>query len=55
MDDTFVTWPHGPEKLMGFLEKLKSIHHNIQLTMEMEIHTHHPSLDIDVYRKLVVI
>jgi hypothetical protein len=46
VDDTFVIWPHGPDKLKDFLN-----HHCIQFTMETEIDGHLPFLDIDIYRR----
>jgi len=33
VDDTFVIWPHGKEKLTEFLNHLKGIHTNIQFSM----------------------
>jgi hypothetical protein len=36
VDDTFVIWPHRPEKLEGFLGHLNGLHRNIQFTMETE-------------------
>jgi len=51
VDDTFVIWPHGQEKLTDFLIHLNGIHNNIQITMEIEEAGHLPFLDIDVYRK----
>jgi hypothetical protein len=33
VDDNFVIWPHGPEKLEGFLDHLNGLHRNIQFTM----------------------
>jgi hypothetical protein len=51
MDDTFVTWPHGKEKLMNFLKYLNGIQNTIQFTMEIE-RGHLPFLDIDIYRKI---
>ncbi|XP_023702295.1 uncharacterized protein LOC111861724, partial [Cryptotermes secundus] len=50
VDDTFVIWPHGPDKLKDFLNHLNSIHHCIQFTMETENEGHLPFLDIDIYR-----
>jgi len=50
VDDTFVIWPCGQEKLMDFLNHLNGIHNNIQLTMQIE-EGHLPFLDIDIYRK----
>ena len=52
MDDTFVIWPHGQEKLMDFLNQLNGIHNKIQFTMEIEEAGHLPFLDIDIYRKM---
>jgi len=48
VDDTFVIWPHGKEKLMDFLKHLNGIN-NIQFTMEIE-RGHLPFLDIDIYK-----
>jgi hypothetical protein len=50
VDDTFVIWPHGQEKLTELLEHLIGLHRNIQFTMEKE-EGHLPFLDIDIYRK----
>jgi hypothetical protein len=47
VDDTFVIWPHGPDKLKGFLDHLNSIH----ITMETKSEGHLPFLDIDIYRR----
>ena len=35
VDDTFVIWPHGKEKLTEFLNNPSGIHNNIQFTMEI--------------------
>jgi hypothetical protein len=51
VDDTFVIWPHGPEKLEGFVEHLNGLHKNIQFTVETEKDGHLPFLDIDIYRR----
>jgi hypothetical protein len=51
VDDTFVIWPHGQEKLEDFLNHLNGLHNNIQFTMEKEQGGHFPFLDIDIYRK----
>jgi retron-type reverse transcriptase len=51
VDDTFVIWPHGKEKLKDFLNHLNGFDNNIQFTMESEGDGHLPFLDIDVYRK----
>jgi hypothetical protein len=34
VDDTFVIWPHGPERLQIFLSHLSSLRPSIQLTVE---------------------
>ena len=36
VDDTYVIWPHGKEKLKKFLEHLNSLSNSIKFTMEME-------------------
>jgi hypothetical protein len=36
VDDTFVLWPHGPERLQNFLRHLSSLEPSIQFTMETE-------------------
>jgi hypothetical protein len=52
MDDMFVMWPHGPGKLIDFLDHLNSVHENIQYTiMEMEGDGHLPFLYIDIYHE----
>jgi hypothetical protein len=51
LDDTFVIWQHGPDKLKEFLHHLNSIHQSIQFTMETESEGHLPFLDLDIYRR----
>jgi hypothetical protein len=51
VDDTFVIWLHGPDKLKDFLHHLKGIHQSIQFTMETESEGHLPLLDLDIYRR----
>jgi hypothetical protein len=51
VDATFVVWPHGPEKLEGFLDHLNGLHRNIKFTIDMEKDGHVPFLDIDTYRR----
>jgi len=36
VDDTFIVWPHGQEKLTEFLNHLSGLHNKIQFTMEKE-------------------
>jgi len=50
VDDTFIIWPHGQEKLTEFLNHLNGLH-KIQFTMEREEEGHLPFPDIDIYRK----
>jgi hypothetical protein len=50
VDDTFIIWPHGQEKLDDFLNHLNGPHNKIQFTMEKEGHL--PLLYIDIYRKM---
>jgi hypothetical protein len=51
MDDTFIIWPHGDDKLQDFLNHLNSIHQCIQFTMETEREGHLPFLDTHIYRR----
>jgi hypothetical protein len=51
VDDTFVIWPQGPDKLKDFLNHLNSITQCIQSTMKTETEGHLPFLDIDIYRR----
>jgi hypothetical protein len=51
VDDTFVIWPHGPNRLGDLLDHLNSIHQSIQFTMKRERDIHLPFLDIDIYRR----
>ena len=51
VDDTFVIWSHGQEKLRDFLLHLNSIHPQIQFTMEIESDGQLPFLDVLVRRK----
>jgi hypothetical protein len=50
VDDTFVFWPDGQEKLAEILNHISGLHHYIQFTMEKE-ESRLPFLDIEVYRK----
>jgi len=51
VDDTFVIWPHGKEKLTEFHNHLNRLHNNIQFTMEKEEGGHLAFLDLDIYRR----
>ena len=62
VDDTFVVWQHGRNKLEDFLTHLNTLHERIKFTMELESSGTIPFLDVlvekstdclstDVYRK----
>ena len=63
IDDTFIIWNHGREKLKLFLDHLNSVSESIKFTMEVEESNSLPFLDVlvkknpnghmsfDVYRK----
>ena len=50
VDDTFVIWNEGRDKLLDFLEHLNSIRPSIQFTMELEEDRKLPFLDVVVTR-----
>ena len=50
VDDTFVVWNEGRDKLLDFLEHLNSIRPCIQFTMELEEDRKLPFLDVMVTR-----
>ncbi|XP_019870071.1 uncharacterized protein LOC109598606 [Aethina tumida] len=50
VDDTFVIWKHGQEKLDQFLKHLNSQHNIIEFTMELEKENQIPFLDVPVKR-----
>lgn len=43
---TFIVWPHGRGKRDDFLSFCNGFHQNIQLTMEVEVSSHLPFLDV---------
>ena len=49
IDDTFVVWLHGTEKLERFLDHLNGLRRNIKFTMEMKRDGHLLFLYIDMY------
>jgi hypothetical protein len=51
LDDTFVVWSHGPERLWDFLSHLNSLRPSIQFTMEVESDSVIAFLDVLVIRK----
>jgi hypothetical protein len=52
LDDTFVIWPYGQEKLTEFLNHFSGLQNKIQFTMEKEEEGHLLFPDIDIYRKM---
>lgn len=51
VDDTFVIWTHGRNKLDEFLSHLNNIHSKIQFTMEVESLNQLPFLDVLLKKK----
>ncbi|GJQ81435.1 hypothetical protein Trydic_g14592 [Trypoxylus dichotomus] len=49
VDDTFVIWPHGEEKINGFLQHLEE--ESINFTMELEVDNRIPFLDVLVHKQ----
>jgi hypothetical protein len=50
VDDTFVVWPHGMEKLKEFLSHINSLRPTIQFTLDTETGNSLPFLDVLAYR-----
>ena len=46
VDDTFVIWPHGLDKLENFHSHLNNLRKSIQFTIEKEEDNHLPFLDV---------
>jgi hypothetical protein len=51
VDDIFVVWPHGSERLQNVLIQLNSLRTSIQFTMEIESDSAIHFLDVLVIRK----
>ena len=51
VDDTFVVWPHGPERLQTFFDHLNSLRPSICFTMETESNNVISFLDVLVIRE----
>ena len=51
VDDTFVIWPHGEEKLDAFLGHINTLHPNITFTLEKEKDNKIAFLDVLIERK----
>ena len=50
VDDTFVIWPHGRDKLQDFLSLLNEHHPSISFSFEIEANNTLPFLDVAVSR-----
>ena len=50
VDDVFVVWSFGKEKLLNFLDHLNSIHPRIEFTLELEQNNQLPFLDVLVIK-----
>jgi hypothetical protein len=50
VDDTFVVWPHGPERLQDLLSHLSSLRPPIQFTVETESDSAIAFLDVQIIR-----
>ena len=50
MDDTFVIWPHGTDKLQIFLHRINDLYENIEFTTEKEENNQIAFLDVLVIR-----
>ncbi|XP_072400412.1 uncharacterized protein [Diabrotica undecimpunctata] len=51
VEDTFIIWTHGVDKLTEFLEYINSIHPKIKFTMELESNQQLPFLDVLIIKK----
>ena len=51
VDDTFVIWPHGLDKLENFHSHLNSLRKSIRFTVEKEQNNHLPFLDVLVTKE----
>ncbi len=51
MDDTFVLWSHGKEKLMEFHKHINSLRESIQFTIKTEEGGKLPFLDVNISRQ----
>ena len=51
VDDMFVIWPHGPDRLQSFHQRLNKQHPKIQFTVEEEKDDQLPFLDVLVTKE----
>jgi hypothetical protein len=54
VDDTFVIWPHGPDRLQEFFCHINGIRPTIQFTMKTEAYSKIPFLDVYIHQKTVI-
>jgi hypothetical protein len=52
VDDTFLVWPLGPERLQQFLHHLNIIRFVIKFTMDVEANNTLPFLDVLIMKKV---
>jgi hypothetical protein len=51
VDDPFVVWPYGPERVQNFLSHLNNLWPSIQFTVETDSGSTIPLLDVLVIRE----
>jgi uncharacterized protein (UPF0335 family) len=51
VDDTFIIWKHGHDRLKDFLTYLNTLHTSIKFTMEVEADGSLPFLDVKVHKR----
>lgn len=51
VDDTFILWPHGGDKLDMFFQHIKNQSSSIKFTMEPKVNVSHPFLDVLISKK----
>jgi hypothetical protein len=55
VDDTFVVWPHGSQRLQNFPSHLNSLRPSIQFTLEIESDSAIAFLDVVVIREETIL
>jgi hypothetical protein len=51
VNNTFIIWQYGSDKLKDFLHQMNSIHQSFQFTMGTESEGHFPILHLDIYKR----
>jgi hypothetical protein len=51
VDDTFVIWPHGPDRSQEFFDHINNLRPSVQLSMETEADSKIPFLDVLLIKK----